>query len=304
MVYQPRPIVVSSACLEYEKVRYNGSLVPSKFIQGLAPFVEYHLICPEVAIGLGTPRDTIRIVKQAGSLRLIQPATGLDLTDRMNAFTDSFISELADHVDGFIFKSKSPTMGIRKIKVYSGVEKAPVVDTCNGFFAGTIMQRYPDYPIEEDDRLRNRTIQDNFLTRLFLFAAYRELSEVHQEETFHQDNRLLLMLYGPKLFEVIDETDPQSSEYRSLLRRIMHNHPTVETIAAFYTKMLPFTTHQTYFKARIEDFRNNIISRETCRELLRLELIDTELADQSLFTPYPAPLLEGVESDHDKDYWK
>lgn len=299
-----KPIVVASSCLEYEKVRYNGALVESRFIRDLAPFVTFKRICPEVGIGLGIPRDPIRIVRKEGKDRLVQPSTGRDLTDTMNSFADEYIAALGKDVDGFIFKSKSPTMGVRRIKVYAGEEKAPVVDTCNGFFAGAIIRAYDGYPIEEDDRLRNRRIRDYYLTRLFLLAAYREQVQDQEVETFIKDNSLLLRLYGGDLYTSLEETDPISGEFESLLRRIMHSPLTVGSIAEFYQEAAVLTPHPEEFSSRIDDFIENRITRETLREILRTELQDTPWAEQSIFRPYPAPLFEGAETDHEKDYWK
>lgn len=299
-----RPIVVASSCLEYEKVRYNGALVESKFIRELEPFVIFKRICPEVGIGLGIPRDPIRIVRKNGEDRLVQPSTGKDLTDTMNSFSADYIASLGTDVDGFIFKSKSPTMGVRRIKVYAGEEKAPVVDTCNGFFAGAIIRAYGDYPIEEDDRLRNRRIRDYYLTRLFLLASYREHLQDHDLERFLADNSLLLRMFGRDLYTSLEETDPVSGEFASLLRRILHTPLTVDAVSTFYREAAVLTPHPEEFNSRVDDFTSNRITRETLREILRTELQDTPWADQSLFAPYPAPLFAGAETDHEKDYWK
>jgi uncharacterized protein YbbK (DUF523 family) len=115
-------------------VRYDGQVIPCKIVRDLEPYVEYIKVCPEFAIGLGVPRDPIRIVKRDGDKRLIQPKTKGNITEKMNDFTTRFINSLPD-VDGFIFKSKSPTIGLRGIKVYGGIENAPVIERSSGFFA-------------------------------------------------------------------------------------------------------------------------------------------------------------------------
>ncbi len=201
--------MVVSACLEFENVRYDGKVIPCKIVRDLEPFVEYIKVCPEVAIGLGVPRDPIRIVKIEGKKRLIQPKTNEDITERMNAFTTNFINTIPD-VDGFIFKSKSPTIGLRGIKVYSGIEKSPVIEKSSGFFADQILERFPGYPMEEDDRLRNETIRHDFLVKLFTFADFRQTKNERSLDAlveFHENNHFLFLSY--------------STEYLNELNRII-----------------------------------------------------------------------------------
>ena len=120
-----KPILLISSCLEFEKTRYNGQSVPSQIIHDLIPYVDFIKVCPEFAIGLGVPRNPIRIVRKNGELRLVQHETNRDVTEEMTDFATKFAAELGD-VDGFIFKSKSPTMGVLNIKVYSGMKGTPV----------------------------------------------------------------------------------------------------------------------------------------------------------------------------------
>lgn len=167
----PRPTILVSRCLEFDNVRYDGKLIPSKIVKDFEPYVDYIKICPEVEIGLCIPRDPIRIVKTHGEYKLMQPKTNRDVTKEMDEFTDKFITDLPK-VDGFIFKSGSPTIGIRNIEVYSGIKDAPVIEKDSGFFANKVLEKHPGYPIEEDDRLRNDKIRHDFLTYLFKFTLF------------------------------------------------------------------------------------------------------------------------------------
>ena len=103
-----KPIVVLSHFLVLEQVRYDGQVIPYDFVRDLEPFVTYVPVCPEVDIGLDVPRDPIRIVNLRGEARLLQPDSGLDLTERMTEFCESFLGSLGD-VDGFILKDHSPS---------------------------------------------------------------------------------------------------------------------------------------------------------------------------------------------------
>ena len=107
---QDAPIVVVSQCLGFAAVRYNGQMLQDGFVKALADHVQFVQVCPEVGIGLGVPRDPIRIVSDKNGRRLVQPASGRDLTTDMTRFSDGFLSG-AGPVDGFILKSRSPSCG-------------------------------------------------------------------------------------------------------------------------------------------------------------------------------------------------
>src|ERR1700722_912791 len=111
---RPKPRIVISKCIGFEACRYNGEIVEDKFVHRLAGHVEFICVCPEVEIGLGTPREAVRIVSAGDEFKLIQPASGLDLTRKMRAFTGDFLSSLGD-VDGFILKTRSPSCGISEV---------------------------------------------------------------------------------------------------------------------------------------------------------------------------------------------
>jgi uncharacterized protein YbbK (DUF523 family) len=91
-----KPNVVISKCITFAPVRYNGLMVASDFVEKLKPYVNFLPVCPEVEIGLGVPREPVRIVQIKGERRLLQPATGLDFTERINAFAESFLNSLND----------------------------------------------------------------------------------------------------------------------------------------------------------------------------------------------------------------
>ncbi|NIP36563.1 MAG: DUF523 domain-containing protein, partial [Thermoplasmata archaeon] len=90
--------------MEHDPVRYNGQMIPDDFVRGLRPHVDFVLVCPEVAIGLGVPRDTVRLVEVEGDVRMLQPATGRDVTEEMRGFVSKFLDDVGE-VDGFILKS-------------------------------------------------------------------------------------------------------------------------------------------------------------------------------------------------------
>jgi uncharacterized protein YbbK (DUF523 family)/uncharacterized protein YbgA (DUF1722 family) len=322
MMNFPKPVVVVSACLEFEKVRYDGQVIPCKIVRDLEPFVEYIRVCPEFAIGLGVPRDPIRIVKIGGEKRLIQPKTKEDITEKMNNFTKGFIQSLPD-VDGFIFKSKSPTIGLRGIKVYAGIEQSAVLEQSSGFFADQIIQAFPDYPMEEDDRLRNATIRDNFLVKLFTFAAFRRTKEEQSMEAlreFHEKNRFLFMSHSTEHLTKLDTLlkDNKSikavfKEYDAVLKKLLAQYPSsdsrIRAVLETFNRFSEKVSHKesTFFTEVIEEYKQNKICFLCLLELLKsyaLRFEDGYVENQTLLEPYPKALMVAVEPDRDRDYWK
>ena len=121
MIYLSKPKVVISKCLGFSNCRYNGGTENNEFVTRLKDYVDFITVCPEIGMGLGTPREAIRVVEINGENRLLQSKTKRDLTENMNEFAKDFLSSL-DEVDGFILKSKSPSCGIRDVKIYTSIE--------------------------------------------------------------------------------------------------------------------------------------------------------------------------------------
>ena len=163
----PKPNVVISKCIEFNHCRYDGAIIRSDFVKELMPFVNFLPICPEVEIQLGIPRDPIRLIKIDNSIDLVQPATKKNLTDKMNLFSDSFIKTLND-IDGFILKSRSPSCGLNDVKVYSSIDKGPVIDKSAGIFGGRVNESFSNIAIEDEKRLINARIKEHFLRQIFV----------------------------------------------------------------------------------------------------------------------------------------
>ena len=198
MGWLARPRIVVSRCLGFDSCRWNGAMIPDDFVEALKPFVEYHTLCPESDIGLGVPRNPVRIVSSSGSLRLVQQGTNRDVTEDLLAFADRSLTALGE-VDGFILKSRSPSCGIKDSRVYPGMEKAAALRSSAGIFGGEVLRRFPNLAIEDEGRLNNDRIWDHFLKRVFTFAKFRELKKTAQMRDlvqFQAENKLMLMSYG------------------------------------------------------------------------------------------------------------
>ncbi len=137
----PRPRIVISRCIEFDACRYDGSKIPSPMVERLRSFADCMPVCPEVEIGLGIPRATVRIVRMEGVDHLVQPATGRDVSAEMSGFALRFLDSLPP-VDGFILKGGSPTSGTSGVRVYPSVEKSMAIEKTAGFFAREVLKRF------------------------------------------------------------------------------------------------------------------------------------------------------------------
>ncbi|UGV41538.1 DUF1722 domain-containing protein [Methanococcoides orientis] len=318
-----RPRVVASKCLEFEAVRYNGSVINCPTVRALIPFVDFITVCPEVEIGLGVPRDTIRIVLVDGKKRLIQPKTETDITESMDNFTDKFLNDLPD-VDGFIFKSGSPTIGIRKIKIYAASDKGFVIDYGSGFFADKIVQKYAEYPLEEDDRLRNNIIRNHFLTKLFVFSDLRTVKEsgsFEKLERFHKYNRYLFRLYDRDLAVKMDQllenksslgSDKIMTEYGKLIPQVFSRSPGSNEFMDIANELLLSVAsslndvEEKYLEQVIKKYADNRMACDALLEVLKLYVMrfsDSKEEYSRLFFPYPEELKNESEPDRDRDFW-
>lgn len=171
------PVVVVSRCLGFEACRYDGEIIPNRFLKRLAPYVTLKTVCPEVEIGLGTPRDPIRLIEHRGGERLVQPSTERDLTKTMSEFRDGYLDGLRN-VDGFVLKGRSPSCGVSDAKVHEDADPhASTLRTGPGLFAAAVLERFPDAPVEDEERLTDFRIREHFLTRIFTTAELREVGK-------------------------------------------------------------------------------------------------------------------------------
>ncbi len=164
-----------SACLLGAPVRFNGGHKQSHLCKDvLSQYFTYVSVCPEQAIGLGTPREPIRLVGDTHNPRAVGTVNAeLDVTDALSAYGQRTAAELTD-LCGFILMQKSPSCGMERVKVYqySGhtAEHGGV-----GLFAAALMRAQPNLPVEEDGRLNDPVLRENFITRVFAYAEWREL---------------------------------------------------------------------------------------------------------------------------------
>lgn len=170
-----RPRLGISACLLGAEVRYNGGHKRSALCaQTLAGHFEFVPVCPEVAIGLGTPREPIRLVGDADAPRARGTVdTTLDVSDALKVYGRRMAAEL-DGISGYILMQKSPSCGMERVKVY-GDNGYPAEGGGTGLYARALMDARPDLPVEEDGRLHDPVLRENFLTRVYAYARWQAL---------------------------------------------------------------------------------------------------------------------------------
>jgi uncharacterized protein YbgA (DUF1722 family)/uncharacterized protein YbbK (DUF523 family) len=164
-----------SSCLLGDQVRFDGGHKRDRFLTDtLGPFVEWVKVCPEVEIGLGTPRETLRLTRVDDAVRMITTRTHIDHTDAMDRWAKRRTAELAsEDLCGYVLKKDSPSCGMERVKVYDD-NKAPD-RSGRGLFAAALMRRFPNLPVEEEGRLSDPRLRENFIERVF---AYRRLKDL------------------------------------------------------------------------------------------------------------------------------
>ena len=205
-----------SACLLGENVRYDGGHRLDRFLTDtLGQYVEYVPVCPEVECGLPVPREPMHLEGDPDSPRLVTIRTKQDMTDRMVKWAQKRVAQL-DKQDlcGFIFKSDSPSSGMERIKVYS--EKGMPVKKGVGMFAKIFMEHFPLLPVEDEGRLHDPKLRDNFIERIFALKRWREiLSKKESRGTlveFHTKHKLLILSHSPKHYQMMGKLVAKAKE--------------------------------------------------------------------------------------------
>ncbi len=175
-----RPRVVVSACLLGERVRYDGRSAEDPLILKLTEEFERIPVCPELSVGLGVPREKIIVYREEKEIRVSQPATGLELTQRLKEFAGEFLESVGE-VDGFILKSRSPSCGVSRTKTYLDPDGRVYAGLGKGLFALEVLRRFPLYPVEDEVRIRRERNLYLFLAKaytLFFLRSRKDLSRV------------------------------------------------------------------------------------------------------------------------------
>ncbi|WP_425928942.1 YbgA family protein [Pseudomonas sp. NyZ201] len=202
-----KPKIALSACLAGAEVRFNGGHKQSRLCTDvLAEHFELLPVCPEVAIGLGTPRAAIHLSGDPENPRAVGSRDpSLDVSDALRAYAEQTAVEL-DDICGYIFMQKSPSCGLERIKVYQA-NGYPARQLSSGLYAARFRELRPDLPLEEEGRLHDPVLRENFITRVLAYADWQRLRSEglsrHALIAFHSRYKYQLMAHNPEQYKVL-----------------------------------------------------------------------------------------------------
>jgi uncharacterized protein YbgA (DUF1722 family)/uncharacterized protein YbbK (DUF523 family) len=267
-----------SSCLLGEMVRYDGGHQLDRYLRDtLGQYFDYVPVCPEVEMGLPTPRDTLRLVENGDGPHLVFSRSGEDITGRMLAWAEKRAAELeTEQLCGFIFKAKSPSSGMERVKLYdrNGIPAKKGV----GLFARTFMAHFPSMPVEEDGRMHDPHLRENFVECVFVFKRWRDLLAGGVTPVglvgFHTRHKLLLLSHSPELYREMGKLVAQAGKqplaevcatYQALLLKAMRLHASVrkqvnvlQHLLGYFKKLLTADEKQEALEL-IDHYRRGIV---------------------------------------------
>ena len=206
--------------------------------QTLGRYVDFVPVCPEVEIGLGIPREAMRLVGELNHPRLLTIRSRIDHTERMMEWAKERVKELEkENLCGFIFKSDSPSSGLERVKVYdpNGIPVKKGV----GLFARVFIDHFPLLPVEDEGRLHDPLLRENFIEGIFVWKRWREMVEQNRSKgglvDFHSRHKLLIMAHSPKQYQVLGQWVAQGKgvflddlllQYQEMLSSALRQKPT------------------------------------------------------------------------------
>ena len=207
-----------SRCLLGDEVRFDGGHKRDRFLTDVfGRYVEWVPVCPEVEAGLGTPREAMRLVGDPQNPRLVTIKSGTDHTRALETLTTNRIAQLMElDLSGYVFKKGSPSCGIERVRLYNehGIPNRNGV----GLFARAFIQQFPLIPVEEEGRLCEPTLRENFIERVFCYRRWQDLvqSDVTRQALmqFHTIHKYLLLAHSPQQCEVLGRLVGQAHQHR------------------------------------------------------------------------------------------
>jgi len=308
-----KPVKIGiSSCLLGAKVRFDGGHKKDDFlVHTFGRWVQWVPVCPEVEVGMGTPRESIRLVRDGDEVRLVAPKSGRDWTAEMRAYARRRVRELAHHdLDGYVLKKDSPSCGMERVKVYGG---GMPTKSGRGLFAAELLAANPNLPVEEEGRLNDPRLRDNFVERVFAYRRVKELFAgrwtVGELVAFHTAHKLQLMAHSPAVYAELGRLVaaakqlPQEEVRATYVGRFMAGLGTIATprrhanvllhILGYFKKVLD-SEARAELLGLIEDYRRGlvplIVPITLVRHHVRVHGI-AYLAGQVYLDPHPKELM-------------
>ncbi len=302
-----------SSCLLGAKVRFNGGHKKDNYVTDvLSNYFDWVRVCPEMDIGMGTPRESVRLVGNPNNPRMLGTKSLRDWTEQMNRYARQKAECLRElNLHGYILKSRSPSCGLMRVKVYS--EKGAPVATSPGLFARALEQAMPNLPIEEEGRLNDPRLRENFIVRVFSYYRWTQLRKqpfaMKHLVDFHTRHKFLLMAHNETKMRFLGRflADAKSVKSEGLLDQYEEiffpalkiiastkRHTNVlEHIAGFFKNEISPSDKQE-LKDSIADYRQSLVPLIVPITLIRHHLKNTQhkyLLNQIYLNPHPKELM-------------
>jgi uncharacterized protein YbgA (DUF1722 family)/uncharacterized protein YbbK (DUF523 family) len=301
-----------STCLLGEAVRYDGGHAYDRYVtETLGQYMEFVPVCPEMEAGFGVPREPVRLVGNPASPRLMMVKTKQDLTDTMTAWARRRVKELEkEDLCGFIFKSKSPSSGMERVKVYT--EKGMPVKKGVGLFAKAFMEHFPLIPVEEEGRLHDPHLRENFIERIFTLNRWRQTLKGKKSPgtlvAFHTRHKLLILSHSNKHYREMGKLVAQTkgkkiseiyAQYEALLMEALRlkatfkkNTNVLQHMMGYFKKQLTADEKQELLEV-INDFHSGLVPLIVPVTLFKhyvRKFGQPYLKDQVYLSPHPTEL--------------
>ena len=305
-----------SACLLGQEVRFDGGHKRSSFCeQELGAHFDYHPVCPEMAIGLGSPRAAIRLVRRQGEIRAEASNGSFDVTDKLIAFSEQKARQL-DFISGYILCAKSPSCGMERVRIYAGTtdggNNGGSAKEGVGLFAQALMAANPLLPVEEDGRLCDPVLRENFVLRVFAYHDWQQLCARGLSAAaliqFHSRYKYLVLSHATthyralgKLLAHVGKANLQEVAQRYIqglmtalsVRATRRNHTNVLMHLQGYFKKVLTPAQKQELTDTIDKYRTGILPLLVPLTLIRhylREYPNRYLAEQVYLNPHPDTL--------------
>src|SRR5687767_609109 len=284
-----RPRIGISACLLGDQVRFDGGHKRDPFLtEVLSPHVHWFRVCPEVEVGMGTPRETLRLLRTADAgVRMVTTRTGIDHTSAMVAWSEQRLSQLVrEDLSGYVLKRDSPSCGMERVKVFG--DSGMAERNGRGIFAAALLQRFPQLPVEEEGRLSDPRLRENFIERVFAYRRLRRFFagrwSVGGLVQFHTAHKMALLSHSTTRYRELGQlvagaaAMPRArlrAEYESRFMKTMsliataRRHTNVLTHMAGHLKKLLDAASKPELMACIDEYRRELVPLVVPLTLLR-----------------------------------
>ncbi len=319
MIFE-RPNLFISKCLEHGHCRYDGSQIVSPEVKRFMPYVNFIYACPEMDIGLPSPRQAIRkIMNEENQERLVYSMTGEDVTDDMNSYIEKKLEELKTlALDGMILKSRSPSCGFKEVKMYKSHGKTQAISNkSRGFFGGAMIDHFPELMIEDEGRLSNFNIREHFLTNVFTKASYKKVKNTAKMKDlvqFHSHNKYLMMAYNQTQLKTLGKLVANHEKhaighvlelYEEHLTLLLKTTPQPKRVVNVIMHLLGYFSknlsaqEKAYFLDLLEQYSQQRIPVSALMSVLKswaIRFNNEYLLEQTIFEPYPKELITVSDS--------